>query len=86
MNEVLFIGSDATIYLQKILQLIRTLHDDSQVLVLVGPYEDSINLKFWRESGFRVIMIPDSEQAIAVVSEAHGMIDTVVIFVYVICQ
>lgn len=60
--HVIFAGSGATAGLNRICGLLRLserVRADEQVVVLTGPYEHHSNILPWRESGARVIEIPE---------------------------
>ena len=63
--SVLFTGSGATAGINRLVSLLglpEMVREGRQVVVLVGPYEHHSNLLPWRESGARVIELPECAQ------------------------
>lgn len=63
--SVMFTGSGATAGINRLVSLLglaRKVREGRRVVVLVGPYEHHSNLLPWRETGAKVIELPESVQ------------------------
>ncbi|ESR27292.1 Cysteine desulfurase [Lutibaculum baratangense AMV1] len=63
-TSVLFCGSGATAGLNRLVRLLdieRRTAAGEEVVILVGPYEHHSNILPWRESGGRVVEVPEAD-------------------------